>query len=63
MSKPTAKVTNRWHEKHYDILNATIPKGYVAKMHEASDAEGKSLNAYLTEKIIALVDSEEKEGE
>lgn len=61
MSKPTAKVTNRWHAKNYDILNATIPKGYIAKMREVSTAEGKSVNAYMVEKIGEILDADEKE--
>lgn len=63
MSKPTATVTNRYHEKKYDILNATIPKGYIAKMREAAQLHGKSVNAYVVDRIGELIEQDEKKEE
>lgn len=63
MSKPTATVTNRYHGKKYDILTATIPKGYIAKMREAAQTYGKSVNGYVVEKLGELIGEELEEKE
>ena len=65
MGKTSAKVTNRYKKKKYDILNATIPKGYIAKMREVCTAEGKSVNSGMIEKIVQKIGvnpSEEEEA-
>lgn len=61
MSKPTAAVTYRYHKKKYDIMTATVPKGYAAKIKEAAANLGTSVNSYMTEKLTQIIEEDEKE--
>ena len=63
MSKPTAAVTNRWHAKKYDILNATIPKGYIAKIREVAQEHGESVNSCMVKRIGEIIGATEEEKE
>ena len=59
MGKVSAEVTNRWHRNNYDIINATLPKGYIAKVREECQKYGKSVNAMMVETIMAKVKEKE----
>ena len=63
MGKTSSQVTNRYKRKKYDILNATIPKGYIAKMREVCAAEGKSVNSGMIERIVQKIGIEPVEEE
>lgn len=53
MGRVSAEVTNRWHQKNYDIINATLPKGYMAVLREECEKQGKSVNAAMVDAIRA----------
>ena len=49
MSRPTAKVTNRYIAKTYDRLNLIIPMGRKADCDAYASAHGTSLNGLVNE--------------
>lgn len=61
MGRTSAKVTNRYHAKAYDIVNATLPKGYVAKLREHCEKQGKSVSASVVEQCKKMVEEDSKE--
>ena len=52
-SKAQIEATNRYIKKAYDRIIVTVPKGDREKLKAAAEAEGKSLNKYITDRILA----------
>ena len=51
MTKTSAAVKNRWNDKTYDYFKLVMPKGYKTVLKALAEAEGKSLNKYIMDKI------------
>lgn len=51
MSKPTAKVINRYMDKAYDRINLTVPKGQKEIIKAYAEAHGESVNGFIQKAI------------
>lgn len=56
MSKPTAKVINRYMNKAYDRINLTVPKGQKDIIKAYAEAHGESLNGFIQKAIAKTME-------
>ena len=50
-SKAQQKAQNKWIAKAYDRVNLTIPKGRKEQIKAHAEAQGESVNAFITRAI------------
>ena len=51
VSKAQQKAVNKYMTENYDRINLVVPKGRRDELRAQAEAEGKSLNAYLVDRI------------
>lgn len=51
MSKPTAKVKDRWNKANYDTITVRVPKGQKEIIAAHAESNGMSLNGYINKLI------------
>ena len=56
MSKPTAKVINRYMDKAYDRINLTVPKGQKEIIKAYAEAHGESVNGFIQRAIAKAME-------
>ena len=56
MSKPTAKVINRYMDKAYDRINLTVPKGQKDIIKAYAEAHGESVNGFIQKAIAKAME-------
>ena len=56
MSKPTAKVINRYMDKAYDRINLTVPKGQKEIIKAYAEAHGESVNGFIQKAIAKAME-------
>ena len=60
MSKPTAKVINRYMDKAYDRINLTVPKGQKDIIKAHAEARGESVNGFIQRAINQAMQNDNK---
>ena len=51
VSKAQQKAVNKYMSEKYDRINLVVPKGRRDELRAKAKAEGKSLNAYIVDRI------------
>ena len=51
VSKAQQKAVNKYMSEKYDRINLVVPKGRRDELRAKAEAEGKSLNAYIVDRI------------
>ena len=51
VSKAQQKAVNKYMSEKYDRINIVVPKGRRDELRAKAKAEGKSLNAYIVDRI------------
>jgi predicted HicB family RNase H-like nuclease len=51
MSKPTAKVKDRWNKANYDTIMVRVTKGHKELVAAQAESNGMSLNGYINKLI------------
>lgn len=46
------KATDKWQKENYEFIKIRLNKGEKEKVKAAADAEGKSINQYIRDKIL-----------
>lgn len=51
----------KYNAKAYDRINIAVPKGQKAKIQEAADRVGESINSYIKRAIAQRMECDEKD--
>lgn len=51
MGKSSTTAKNKYNNKNYDRINLVVPKGKKDEYKQMAEAEGKSLNQFIIDKI------------
>ena len=61
-SKAQQKAQNKWIAKAYDRVNLTIPKGRKAEIKAHAEAQGESVNGFITRAIDEAIERDAEGG-
>lgn len=56
MGKASTRATNKYNKKAYDRISLVVPKGEREKIRKAAEAEGESVNRYVSRAIAARME-------
>lgn len=51
MGKAATTAKNKYNDKNYDRITLVVPKGKKEEYRRLAEAEGKSLNQFIIDKI------------
>lgn len=52
VSKAQRKATEKWQKENYEFMKIRLNKGDKEKVKKNAEAEGKSINQYVLDKIL-----------
>lgn len=61
-SKAQQKAQNKWIAKAYDRVNLTIPKGRKEQIKAHAEAQGESVNGFITRAIDEAIERDTEGG-
>ena len=62
MGTARTRANNKWNSKAYDRINLTVPKGKKEVIKDHAEANGESVNGFISRAIDEAMVRDKKEG-